>query len=911
MRERVSRHAGGLKRNWDGAWQVRSRLLAGFYPWALRASPPSAPPLWGKKETSEGEGGLTGGAEAWTGQVQGLAVLRPLTSERQNDLLASHKELGAEAGGRVGVERVRRVVKGGQLDPARVVVDDDQNVLCCCWVRGSGPTRPSVAARQASRSLRDPETAAIVTEVVCVDSGAAEDSRQDEAGRDVGYGDAERSGVGRAGAGTPGVQDLAAAHDGLRSGPPQAGGGSAVAHVLEGRMVRAHANFDRVDVVWEGLEGPDDGRCFELGGRSLVLVVVQGAGGVGNDAFTIVVGLGEYSAEAIAPAIAIKVEGPLAVWVSEDGFGTKRLAEGAPGGFSFRCPGEIAGTGGFLEERRRNDGEAKDELAVGRAEGGEELAEASAAVGSDVALHDDVVDIVHGGDPFHASYQHVDHVDHPLECKTKGEMAILSLAVGGDEAGRRSGASPIERGEEAVSEGKRLLRNPDSQHMRQAPEALRTITTGALQQPMLGSVMPLLSTSATASRTTWRMARERRGGGVEMGAALLVSKGCDVGYLDDAGGHLRGDAETEWFPVGSGEAMDGGQVAEALGVAAHGRAERIQVVVVLGEAGADHVLTREIDAKQGRERDAWGDKERRGRLKGTKAHFKGDAAEDTEVVTGDTQDGAVLAGQRGIPGSRVRGRRAARACWQVEGWGVSGSGVGAGTASAASDGGCVGDRGGVGHTRLLELRVVVARAPGSREGGRDETKRGSGDNIDGGGRRAGGKRLHDSSGNSLMDSDRVGRRWRRQRTCGAHERGRRRRNRDLTREAVNGVAGRGLLKGGAEEAVHVLTRLLKLQISREVFRNEGGAVVAAVWRYKGRRGERDRERSAWSAAAVEGCGADANPAEPCRFTRNEGGPERPATSQRSGRRRADDAARARPARSGAARAEGGAAGGKS
>ncbi|KAL8427064.1 hypothetical protein ACSSS7_007910 [Eimeria intestinalis] len=75
-------------------------------------------------------------------------------------------------------------------------------------------------------------------------------------------------------------------------------------------------------------------------------------------------------------------------------------------------------------------------------------------------------------------------------------------------------------------------------------------------------------------------------------------------------------------------------------------------------------------------------------------------------------------------------------------------------------------------------------------------------------RREGGQKASDgSSGISLADWDPVGRRRRRQRMCGARERCRRRRNRDLARRAVN---GRGLPRRCAEEAAYGLARLLEV-----------------------------------------------------------------------------------------------------
>ncbi|KAL8427421.1 hypothetical protein ACSSS7_007736 [Eimeria intestinalis] len=212
-----------------------------------------------------------------------------------------------------------------------------------------------------------------------------------------------------------------------------------IADVLKVIMVRANADLDRVDVLCGSVEGPDDGRCFELGGRPF-FVVVQGARGVGNDALALLIGLQEDRAEAVAPAVSIQVQGPFVVWVR-------------------------ARMGSVLRDWQRTR---------------------QAASGSGFQ------------NPWHMS---------------KTETLV------------------IERGEYVVGVGERLLEHSEvltegrwSLHRRQAAEALRTITIGALQQPVLGSVMPLASRSAAVSRPAWRMAGERRRGGVEMSAASPVSK---------------------------------------------------------------------------------------------------------------------------------------------------------------------------------------------------------------------------------------------------------------------------------------------------------------------------------------------------------------------------------------------------
>ncbi|KAL8425574.1 hypothetical protein ACSSS7_008359 [Eimeria intestinalis] len=407
---------------------------------------------------------------------------QPLTRERENGLLACHEEAV------VGEQR-RRHAPG--TDP---VVEDGLGGLDV-GTDVMPQARQPIAARQASRSLRDTEMAAVVTEVVCVDIGRRKIAgrttrgaalametqrrlctRQKRSGLVEGVA-AIQSGVGQADAGTPGIQYPSVARGGLRSGPLRAeghaypvnellsgvhgvrgvaggfgasssvperhGGGGAeeawrtvrlgkkrgfgrlerargsrrvslgagamlhlefeflepqrpafkattliavIADKLEGRMVGANADLDRAYVVSESLKGPDDGRGFEIGGRPLLLVVVQGAGGVGDNALAVLVGLQGGRAEAVARAVAVEVGRPLVVWVvrvSEEGFGAKGPAEGAPGDFSFGRQGEVAGAGGCLEQRRRDNGEA------GLAKGREELAEVGAMVGAVVAIHDD------------------------------------------------------------------------------------------------------------------------------------------------------------------------------------------------------------------------------------------------------------------------------------------------------------------------------------------------------------------------------------------------------------------------------------------------------------------------------------------------------------------------------------------
>ncbi|KAL8426979.1 hypothetical protein ACSSS7_007952 [Eimeria intestinalis] len=259
----------------------------------------------------------------------------------------------------LGGDSGRGVVEGAQLDPARVVIDDDQNVIRLLLGQeerakevdsdkfkprseaSADVVPPPIAARQASRSLRDSEMAAVVTEVVvCVNSATAGDSRKDDAGRGVGYVEqvvhllnAQRGCLQvrrpfRAGAG---MEDRAAGEfvDSEREFGQIEREGRAreavdvfllagamqhlqpefleaqrpafkattlravIADVLKGRTARANADLDRVDVVSESL--------------------LRGAGGLGDDAVALLVRLQEDRAEAFVRAAAIEVERPFVV----------------------------------------------------------------------------------------------------------------------------------------------------------------------------------------------------------------------------------------------------------------------------------------------------------------------------------------------------------------------------------------------------------------------------------------------------------------------------------------------------------------------------------------------------------------------------------------------------------------------
>ncbi|KAL8428351.1 hypothetical protein ACSSS7_007286 [Eimeria intestinalis] len=127
-------------------------------------------------------------------------------------------------------------------------------------------------------------------------------------------------------------------------------------------------------------------------------------------------------------------------------------------------------------------------LQVGRAKNGGERAGVCAMVRQDVTVQDDVVDAADGGDPLHAAGEHVSHAlaDGWACCESEGQAP----------------------------------------HRRRAREALRSMTMGALQQPVLGITEPLSEIGNGVSHDLahgWGKAarRDRDGGGVAcIGAAL-------------------------------------------------------------------------------------------------------------------------------------------------------------------------------------------------------------------------------------------------------------------------------------------------------------------------------------------------------------------------------------------------------
>ncbi|KAL8428108.1 hypothetical protein ACSSS7_007389 [Eimeria intestinalis] len=274
------------------ARQVRSRLLAGFCPCTLRASRPPRPP------PSEAKQRLTRGGST--------DVPDSRTRSKMNGPVKAGGSLPEAAGSLAGMRRPTcnpgseevRVcwqwlavffhdapvgAQPGEAAPPKSM--DPLGAFCGAQVSADvvPQVRPQTAARQASLSLGNAKMAAVVTEVVCVDSGAAGDSRKGDAGRGVGHRHAEQ------------VVHGAKAQRGrlLRSGTPRAGGGCCVSRSQLLGGVRC------------------GGRRRYLCGSALVCEVdrdvgVIGAGGVGNDALAILVRLEEERAAAVARAIAVQ-----------------------------------------------------------------------------------------------------------------------------------------------------------------------------------------------------------------------------------------------------------------------------------------------------------------------------------------------------------------------------------------------------------------------------------------------------------------------------------------------------------------------------------------------------------------------------------------------------------------------------
>ncbi|KAL8425575.1 hypothetical protein ACSSS7_008360 [Eimeria intestinalis] len=356
----------------------------------------------------------------------------------------------------------------------------------------------------------------------------------------------------------------------------------------------------------------DEGSCFGLGGRPFSLVAGQGAGGVDNHALATLAGLQENRVEAVGRAVAVKVEGRLVVWVSENA-----VAEGAPGGSASVVQAESRAwaaawkSGNAMIEKWGMDlrwywGLRKNLwTALAFAEGGVPR----------MALAMDG----NGGTPLRETTW-----PNWAGGKTKGETALPLLAVGGDEAGLRAVFSgvldlveslehvkdgeitlAIERDESVVGAGKRLLREQDVlvdgrivSARRQAPEALRTTTIWHSSSPCwaLPSRLAVSKLMAgTGALRSWKRSRSscrswrscvsssgcrqpsrqgRRGrsrhparmrenlwrlrrGGRGHDAEGLEGHVCRVGYLHNAGGDLCGEAETQGLPVDGSEAVGG------------------------------------------------------------------------------------------------------------------------------------------------------------------------------------------------------------------------------------------------------------------------------------------------------------------------------------------------------------------
>ncbi|KAL8435022.1 hypothetical protein ACSSS7_002780 [Eimeria intestinalis] len=712
VRERVSRHAGNLQRQLGRAkaLQVRSRLLAGFCPCALRASPRSPPTVWCKTEAGEWEsGGSTGSGQvpaAEYGERQhGEAAppesmnplsarfmehgIQPVTREREEDLLACHEEIWAEAGDRVGGRR-RAEVNCGPLSESSSRHTPATDPVIADGLggdSGSGVVEGASLSQRVGGRIKGHTTAAA--------AGGAEQAwrtvRSVNSSRMSGGSAVERRGARRRQWTCFCWEPERCWALNLKFLEPQRPAFQAatlravVADVLERRMVRPNANLDSVDVVSEGLEGPDDGHCFELGGRPFFLVVVQCAGGVGNDALAILLVLEEYRAEAVARAIAIKVEAPAVVCEPPDCF-------------SFRWRRHEAGLRAFfgnldLVESLAHVEDGEVALAIER---GENVVGMGKRLLRDPDVHVDGP-IVAAQAPGSGGLADNDNRGTPAAragfCDALGievsHGVAHHLAHGRRKAARRSrngrGVACSKRAVSKLVAGSGAL--PSLERWR-----VRTGGGGAVSAlQVVGSYWERTKGERSRRRSVfvWGVVLRRlRGGGRGHDAegldvcradglrfgqgpsgAQVQGRACSFGYLDDAGGHLRGDAETERFPVGGGcgvrreqDFLSHGASGDEARVVTHEGIEFIAVALenegVLSEADVDLVLIQEIDAEQGRGRDARHDKERRGGFERTKAHFKGDAAQDTEVVIGGTQDWCRPPGFRG---RRARGEDENRA----------------------------------------------------------------------------------------------------------------------------------------------------------------------------------------------------------------------------------------------------------
>ncbi|KAL8426589.1 hypothetical protein ACSSS7_008074 [Eimeria intestinalis] len=155
---------------------------------------------------------------------------------------------------------------------------------------------------------------------------------------------------------------------------------------------------------------------------------------------------------------------------------------------------------------------------------------------------------------------------------------------------------------------------------------------------------------------------------------------------------------------------------------------------------------------------------------------------------------------------------------EVEGWQVSVAGAGAGAALVVSVRASCWAKVGPGPDRVRVTVAGMLDAPATESAGE--------------GRKAGRNHLSGSSGILLVDLGRP-------RTCGAHERGRRGRNRDLARgAAIGGCWGRR--RGGGPPAVPraPTVSLGQRRLFRRVVATVAGRATAALWRYADERAAR-------------------------------------------------------------------------
>ncbi|KAL8441058.1 hypothetical protein Emed_007626 [Eimeria media] len=106
----------------------------------------------------------------------------------------------------------------------------------------------------------------------------------------------------------------------------------------------------------------------------------------------------------------------------------------------------------------------------------------------------------------------------------------------------------------------------------QAPEALGFIATGELQQPSLLWVMPLASSSATASGASCPTAEQRRRGGVETDGSAALRSGLGTGSEGDGVRAIRLGECSCWARTGS----EGTLICRRFGAFGRGKQQRVR-----------------------------------------------------------------------------------------------------------------------------------------------------------------------------------------------------------------------------------------------------------------------------------------------------------------------------------------------